>query len=158
SRLPEQQPQRVALHPAVADTLALLDFDARSHGIVQQLALADGAPSLLADDSDLRMLVLNLVQNAHHAMPRGGTLSVRTRRVAGDIEIAVADSGCGIPEDALPRIFDPFYSRRADGEGGTGLGLTICKSIVDRYGGRIEVSSQPGVGTTFRVLFPLLPE
>ena len=65
--------------------------------------------------------------------------------------IEVIDVGCGIPEEALARIFDPFYSRRADGEGGTGLGLTICKSIVERYGGRIEVSSRVGEGTRFRV-------
>jgi len=63
----------------------------------------------------------------------------------------VIDSGCGIPEERLERIFDPFYSHRADGEGGTGLGLTICKSIVERYGGRIEVSSRSGAGASFRV-------
>lgn len=154
SRLPQQQPQIVALNRAVGDTVSLLDFDARSHGIVQLLELAAGEPQVLADDSDLRMLVLNLVQNAHHAMPDGGQLRVRT--VADDDVacIEVVDSGCGIPPDAMGRIFDPFYSHRADGEGGTGLGLTICKSIVERYGGQIEVDSRPGEGTTFRVKLP----
>ena len=151
SRLPQQQPQVVALNPAVADTVMLLEFDAQSHGIVQRVVLADEAPEVLADDSDLRMLVLNLVQNAHHAMPTGGQLEVRTSLEQGMALLEVRDDGCGIPVEVMDKIFDPFYSRRADGEGGTGLGLTICKSIVDRYGGWIEVDSTPGVGTVFRV-------
>lgn len=152
SRLPQQQAQIVVLNPAISDTVTLLDFDARSHGIKQQLELDAGEPRVLADDSDLRMLVLNLVQNAHHAMPEGGLLIVRSL-VEGDmVIIEVIDHGSGIPEDTLSRIFDPFYSHRADGEAGTGLGLTICKSIVERYGGRIEVCSVLGEGTTFRVL------
>ena len=151
SRLPEQQAQPVALNRAVGDTVSLLDFDARSHGIAQILVLSAQDPRVLADDADLRMLVLNLVQNAHHAMPQGGELRVATGCEAGQAWIEVIDVGCGIPEEALARIFDPFYSRRADGEGGTGLGLTICKSIVERYGGRIEVSSRVGEGTRFRV-------
>ena len=101
------------------------------------------------------MLVLNLVQNAHHAMPQGGKLTVRTRGGESEALLEVIDSGCGIPDEALGRIFDPFYSRRADGEGGTGLGLTICKSIVERYGGRIDVVSREGTGTIFRVALPV---
>lgn len=151
SRLPQQQAQAVALNSAVSDTVTLLDFDARSHRIVQTLALDPGEPRVLADDSDLRMLVLNLVQNAHHAMPNGGSLLVRTALEGEQAVIEVIDQGCGIPEEAQARIFDPFYSHRADGERGTGLGLTICKSIVERYGGTIAVSSVAGAGSTFRV-------
>lgn len=155
SRLPQQIPQIVGLNRAVGDTVSLLDFDARSHGIVQHLDLDAAEPRVLADDSDLRMLVLNLVQNAHHAMPQGGELTVRTRGGECEALLEVIDSGCGIPDEALGRIFDPFYSRRADGEGGTGLGLTICKSIVERYGGRIDVVSREGTGTIFRVALPV---
>lgn len=154
SRLPQQQAQVVALNPAVADTLALLEFDARSRGIVQEVDLAPGEPRVLADDSDLRMVVLNLAQNAHHAMPGGGRLQVRTR-VEGDAAvIEVADDGRGIADGDRERIFDPFFSHRADGEGGTGLGLTICKSIVENYRGSITVASAPGRGATFRVTLP----
>jgi signal transduction histidine kinase/HAMP domain-containing protein len=155
SRLPQQQAQVVALNPAVADTLALLEFDARSRGIVQEVDLAPGEPCVLADDSDLRMVVLNLVQNAHHAMPGGGRLQVRTRVAGGSAIIEVADDGRGIADGDRERIFDPFFSRRADGEGGTGLGLTICKSIVENYRGTITVASTPGRGATFRVTLPL---
>ena len=158
SRLPQQQAQVVALNPAVGDTLGLLDFDARSRGIVQNVELDPGDPRVLADDSDLRMLVLNLVQNAHHAMPGGGRLDVRTMVAGGCAVIEVCDSGRGIADQDLGRIFDPFFSHRADGEGGTGLGLTICKSIVDRYGGTITVSSMVGQGATFRVVLPLAGE
>jgi len=156
SRLPRQQPQIVSLDRAVSDTLQLLDFDAQSHGIVQHLELAADDLRVLADDSDLRMVVLNLVQNGHHAMPKGGSLTVRTSVENKSAVIAVCDTGRGISAGQIERIFDPFFSHRADGEGGTGLGLTICKSIVERYAGTIQVSSVPGQGTVFTVRLPLV--
>jgi len=154
SRLPHQQPQIVPLNRAVSDTLQLLDFDAQSHGIVQHLELGADDLRVLADDSDLRMLVLNLAQNAHHAMPQGGSLTVRTYGEGNSVVIEVRDTGKGISAGRIERIFDPFFSHRADGEGGTGLGLTICKSIVERYAGTIEVTSAPGQGAVFRVRLP----
>ena len=102
------------------------------------------------------MVVLNLVQNAHHAMPKGGSLTVRSYGEGKSAVIEVSDNGKGICDEQLERIFDPFFSYRADGEGGTGLGLTICKSIVERYAGTIEVSSVPGQGAVFRVRLPLV--
>lgn len=156
SRLPQPQAQIVSLNPAVSDTLQLLDFDAQSHGIVQHLELAADDLRVLADDSDLRMVVLNLAQNAHHAMPQGGCLTVRTLVDGDSALIEVRDTGQGISGELVERIFDPFFSHRADGEGGTGLGLTICKTIVERYGGSIEVSSAPGQGALFRVRLPLV--
>jgi len=155
SRLPQPQAQIIKLNPAVSDTLQLLEFDAKSRGIVQTVNLDPRDLTVLADDSDLRMLVLNLAQNAHHAMPGGGQLIVRTARDGQRALIEVSDSGKGILEADIERIFDPFFSHRADGEGGTGLGLTICKSIVERYAGTIEVVSQPGRGAVFRVFLPL---
>jgi len=158
SRLPQQQAQIVSLNRAVSDTVQLLDFDAQSHGIVQQLELDGHDLRVLADDSDLRMVVLNLVQNAHHAMPRGGNLIIRTRIEGKTAVFEVRDTGQGISAETIERIFDPFFSHRADGEGGTGLGLTICKTIIDRYAGAIEVSSVPGVGTVFSVRLPLVSD
>ncbi|MGB8248692.1 MAG: ATP-binding protein [Azonexus sp.] len=156
SRLPQQQAQIVSLNQAVNDTLQLLDFDAQSHGIVQHQDLAAGNLRVLADDSDLRMVVLNLVQNAHHAMPDGGSLTVRTHAEGKSAVIEVRDTGLGIPSGMVDHIFDPFFSHRADGEGGTGLGLAICKAIVERYAGTIEVSSVPGQGAVFSVRLPLV--
>ena len=156
SRLPQQQAQIVSLNQAVNDTLQLLDFDAQSHGIAQHQDLAADNLRVLADDSDLRMVVLNLVQNAHHAMPDGGSLTVRTHAEGKSAVIEVRDSGLGIPSGMVDHIFDPFFSHRADGEGGTGLGLAICKAIVERYAGTIEVSSVPGQGAVFSVRLPLV--
>ena len=156
SRLPQQQAQIVSLNQAVNDTLQLLDFDAQSHGIVQHQDLAADNLRVLADDSDLRMVVLNLVQNAHHAMPDGGSLTVRTHAEGKSAVIEVRDTGLGIPSGMVDHIFDPFFSHRADGEGGTGLGLAICKAIVERYAGTIEVSSVPGQGAVFSVRLPLV--
>ncbi len=156
SRLPQQQAQIVSLNQAVNDTLQLLDFDAQSHGIVQHQDLAADNLRVLADDSDLRMVVLNLVQNAHHAMPDGGSLTVRTHAEGKSAVIEVRDTGLGIPSGMIDHIFDPFFSHRADGEGGTGLGLAICKTIVERYAGTIEVSSVPGQGAVFSVRLPLV--
>ena len=80
---------------------------------------------------------------------------MRTRSAGTtQVLIEVADNGCGIAPDVLPHIFDPFYSRRADGQAGTGLGLTICRSIVERYGGTITVESTQGRGTTFSIILP----
>jgi signal transduction histidine kinase len=70
------------------------------------------------------------------------------------VRLSISDTGAGIPPDALPRIFDPFYSRRADGAEGTGLGLTICRAIIERWDGRIEVESTPGEGSTFTITLP----
>jgi len=156
SRLPQQQAQIVSLNQAVNDTLQLLDFDAQSHGIVQHQDLAADNLRVLADDSDLRMVVLNLVQNAHHAMPDGGIVTVRTHAEDKSAVIEVRDTGLGIPSGMIDHIFDPFFSHRADGEGGTGLGLAICKTIIERYAGTIEVSSVPGQGAVFSVRLPLV--
>jgi signal transduction histidine kinase len=99
-------------------------------------------------------VMLNLVQNAFHAMPQGGELHVSGRLAAPWIQIAVRDTGTGIEPERLSRIFDPFYSRRADGAKGTGLGLSIVRTIVEGYGGRIEVRSEPGHGSVFTVFLP----
>jgi signal transduction histidine kinase len=109
---------------------------------------------ILATDSDLRMVALNLAQNACHAMPRGGALTVRCTRDQNHVRVVFEDTGVGIdPRDQL-RIFEPFFSRRADGVRGTGLGLSITKSIVENHRGTISVSSEPGQGSRIAVAFP----
>ena len=106
-------------------------------------------------DSDLMMQVLlNLVLNAVQAMPESGTLRVATVRDGEQhIRLTVADTGCGIPPDVLPKIFEPFVTTKARGKG-TGLGLTVVLGIVQEHGGSIAVESTPGQGTTFTLLLP----
>lgn len=151
SRLPSSSRQLIDVVAAVDDTLRLLDFDAQSRHVDQRFERPGGPVHVLADDSELRMVLLNLFQNAHHAMSQGGTLTARVTAAAGEAVIEVADTGTGIPPEILPQIYDPFFSRRADGEAGTGLGLTIVKNIVERFGGRVAVDSVAGRGTRFTV-------
>ncbi len=155
SRTPEEAPQVVDLALALDDALRLLDYDARMRRIVQDLSLPPVGIRVLADEGELRMVFLNLFQNAHHAMPEGGTLTVEVSAAAGEAVLDVSDTGVGIAPEHLPHIFDPFFSRRADNVAGTGLGLTIVRNILQRYGGAIEVESQPGVGSRFRLRLPL---
>ncbi len=155
SRQPEGRRQIVDVIAAIDDTLRLLDYDAQARGI-RQAFRSPGAPiHVMADEGELRMVLLNLLQNAHHAMPSGGNVSVGVMVSGNEVAIEVADEGCGIAEEHLEHIFDPFFSRRADDVAGTGLGLTIVKNIVERFGGHIDVASVSGAGARFTVRLPL---
>ena len=101
----------------------------------------------------LGQLLMNLLANAAHAIRASGTVTVRTRQVAGGLEIVVRDTGAGIAPDVLPKIFDPFFTTKEVGRG-TGLGLSIAHGIVERHGGRISAESTLGVGTAFTVWLP----
>ncbi|MCB1789189.1 MAG: HAMP domain-containing protein [Gammaproteobacteria bacterium] len=137
----------------ISDTFSLVRWEAEQAAVT---LTADLQPDLrvMASDSELRMVILNLVQNAFHAMPDGGTLRATSRRTSTAIEITVHDNGIGIDAQRLPRIFDPFYSRRADGSKGAGLGLSIVRTIVENYGGRIDAVSDPGSGSEFIIKLP----
>jgi len=108
------------------------------------------------DRRELEQVLLNLLVNAAQALDGEGTIRVRTQRRGDEVEIAIADDGRGIEPGAIDRIFDPFFTTKPVGEG-TGLGLSISHEIVRRHGGRMEVSSEPGVGSEFRVILPLAP-
>jgi signal transduction histidine kinase len=102
----------------------------------------------------LQQVVLNLVTNALQAMPHGGTLLCRTHRLQGPprIELWIADSGPGIAVKDLPHLFEPFHTTRPEG---TGLGLALCREIVQQHGGRIELIRQEGWGAVFQVTLPV---
>jgi PAS domain S-box-containing protein len=102
--------------------------------------------------SALREALINLIFNAIDALPTGGTIRARGRRVGDRVQVLVNDTGTGIPPEIRPRIFDPFFTTK--GERGTGLGLAQVLTIVQRYGGTIELDSEPGQGTTFTLTFP----
>jgi len=113
----------------------------------------------MADPEQMKQLFGNLVLNAIQAMPSGGTIGIRVKggvpvssNSAKSIEITVEDTGSGIPEGDLPRIFEPFYTTRTKG---TGLGLAICKQIVEAHGGTIRVAQTSPKGTVFEVTLPL---
>ena len=153
SRSASRSPSACSTSRRCLATASLLRFEAEQRHVEISLAL-DPDLRVLATDPDLRMLSLNLIQNAFHAMPKGGRLTIRGHQDEKAVFVSFADTGVGIDRQALAHIFDAFYSRRADGVHGTGLGLTICKAIVTRFGGSIVVSSEVGVGSTFTLRIP----
>ncbi len=118
----------------------------------------DNVAIVKADPHQLQQVLINLFINASDAMPEGGTLAVQSvvgSRESGEwVEISVADTGMGMNDDEIKRVFDPFYTTKEPGKG-TGLGLAICQRIVESFGGRIEVASKKGEGSTFKILLPL---
>jgi signal transduction histidine kinase len=112
-------------------------------------------PSVQIDPDSFKQVLLNLYTNAIEAMPDGGTMSISTRVLDGRVAIAVADSGIGIDRGTRDRIFTPFFSARARGGYGTGLGLAVSLNIVQGHGGTIEFQSEPGHGSVFTVWLPV---
>jgi two-component system NtrC family sensor kinase len=102
----------------------------------------------------VNQVFMNLMMNAAHAMPDGGTLSITARTVGDSVEVDVTDTGCGIEPDNLERLFEPGFTTKGR-RVGMGLGLAICREIVDRHGGDISVKTEVGVGTTFTVRLPV---
>jgi signal transduction histidine kinase len=150
---PDHQ-ELVEVNDVVSDTLRLLAWEAAERAVEVRQNLPATPLRILATDSELRLAVLNLAQNALHAMPSGGTLTVTCAGVGGRVEITFADTGVGITPEDLPRIFQPFFSRRADGVAGTGLGLSITKAFAAANGGGITVASDVGRGSRFTLHFP----
>jgi len=165
--------RRVALHPddIVEATFEVLRQKATQAGIVLSSDVAPGTPALDADEDRLEQALVNLVDNAIKYTPRGGHVTVSARAVDvgrtpegailaaidGFVEIAVADSGIGVPSDDLPRLTERFYrvdKARSRELGGTGLGLAIVKHIVQAHGGSLRIESELGRGTTVHLYLP----
>jgi signal transduction histidine kinase len=117
-------------------------------------------PAVRANGNQLQQVLLNPLINARQAMPKGGRLAIRLRYDADQqwVELTIRDTGVGIPREDLPRIFEPFFSTKsgpdASGKGGTGLGLSTCRTIIEAHGGRIRVESSLGKGTAFVLRLP----
>lgn len=122
-----------------------------------QVNLSPRPLPVFLDQGQFEQLVLNLIVNARDAMPVGGKLTLSTEQASGELLLSIRDSGCGMPADILNRIFEPFFTTKGIGKG-TGLGLAVVHGVVTRGGGRVEVESEPGEGTVFRVFFPLAPQ
>jgi two-component system NtrC family sensor kinase len=137
---------------AIENVAAILQESLRGAGVRLETELDEPVPLLRTTQGDLEQLILNLATNARDAMPRGGTLHVRVRRIEPmQVALEIRDTGMGIAPEVLGRIAEPFFTTKA---GGTGLGLSICRSIVDRMRGHIAFESQPGEGTRVRMLLP----
>ncbi len=143
----------VDLNALLQELIVLTRQPARSGGVKVEFTAGE-IPLVKADREQLRQAFLNLILNAFQAMPAGGVLNLATNRSDDRVRLRFRDSGVGIPADHLERIFNPFFTTRSEG---TGLGLAIVHRIIQGHGGRIEVASEPGRGTTFTLLFPPAP-
>jgi signal transduction histidine kinase len=140
-----------SLNEAVEATLALLQPELDNRGITVQLRLARHLSPVAHDPVQIKQVLVNLVKNAMQAMSQGGVLTLATGESGDDAWIEVRDTGGGIPKETLSRLFEPFFTTKKKG---TGLGLMIVQRIVRSHGGRIEIESQAGQGSTFRVILP----
>lgn len=156
------------LNKIIENTERIIERPASFRDVKISMDFDSELPSVWLDADLIEQVVMNMLVNAQHAVEQGGDITVRTRRVlksvSGEqgqapipmVEIAVVDTGCGIPPENLKRIFDPFFTSKEVGKG-TGLGLSVTHGIVTAHGGTIEVESQVGKGTTFRVFLPVEP-
>ncbi|MFL5261408.1 MAG: ATP-binding protein [Anaeromyxobacteraceae bacterium] len=155
ARLPKPVFGREDLNEILAGLVEFLAPELEAAGVAVTLALAPSLPPVRADEAQLRAAFLNLIRNSREAMPGGGRLLVATRARAGGVEAEVRDTGGGISPEALPRIFEPFYSTK---EKGTGLGLAFAQQVVQEHGGAVRCESVGGEGTVFLVRLPRAPE
>ena len=152
SQPPGELVELISLDQIIPDVLSLLSYQAEHEKVKIKMDLEENL-RVVASDSDMRMIIVNLAQNAIHAMPGGGTLSVLGQHKKDQwIELKFVDTGIGITESDQEKIFLPFWTRRADASAGRGLGLSICKAIVERVDGRITLESRLDEGTCFTVL------
>jgi signal transduction histidine kinase len=156
----KRPPERteVVLNQVIAEALELLAYELRSDGIEVTTTLADNLPRLSADAHQLHQVLVNLLTNAHHAMkktdgPKHIAITSRFDVARGRAQVAVADTGPGIPPEIQQKVFEPFFTTKPLGQG-TGLGLSLCRGIVEQHGGTVTLTSAPGRGTTFLVELP----
>ncbi len=151
--------RRAELARIADDTLFLLKHHPRFRSLTLVRKDDPAVPPVLANVEQLIQVLMAIMLNALDAMEHGGRLGVRTRTGPrpGEVAVEVEDSGAGIPAADHGRIFEPFYTTKPPGRG-TGLGLSICYGVVQEHGGRIEVESQPGKGTLFRIVLPAARE
>lgn len=143
----------------VDDTLMLLEREMNKYRVVVEKSYQT-IPTAYVNGNQIQQVLLNLLINARQAMPSGGRLWIKLLNDAENrmVDLVVRDSGCGIPAEKLPRIFESFYTTKsgpdASGKGGTGLGLSMCRDIIEAHNGRIRVESSVGKGTAFTLKLP----
>jgi PAS domain S-box-containing protein len=141
-----------SLNDVARETLELLRPELENRGLQLRENLAVRLPSAPLDAGQIKQVLVNLIKNAMQAMTRGGVLTLQTGQSGDSVWISVADTGGGIAQDQINHIFEPFYTTKRKG---TGLGLMIVQRIVRQHGGKIELESRVGQGTTFRIRLPL---
>lgn len=149
---PERCP--LDLQKVIEDSVEMFHERLARNRIHVQMELEASCPMVLADADHMGQVAINLIMNALHAMPDGGTLYVGLVPVQQMAQLTIADTGHGMPQDVVKKIFEPFFTTKEFGKG-TGLGLTVVKGIIEEHQGSITVESEEGKGTTFKVLLPV---
>jgi two-component system, NtrC family, sensor kinase len=149
----------IDLNSVIRKTLGVLKNQPFFHNIEVLLQLEDKLFPIFGNSIRLNQVIMNIVVNAAQAMDGKGTLKIvsRTRASRDIVEILISDTGPGIEEEQLEKIFDPFYTTKVPGEG-TGLGLSVSYAIIKEHKGSIRVTSTPGAGATFTLRFPAVIE
>jgi two-component system, NtrC family, sensor kinase len=146
--------QCIDVNGLIDNITGLVEREAVPRNIEITKALQPDLPLVYTDPPLLRQVILNLLMNACQAVDRDGAVCISTLSEDGYARISVSDSGCGIPQEILSKIFTPFFSTKPEGKG-SGLGLAICRGIIERMGGHISVSSVEGAPTTFTIHLPV---
>lgn len=152
-------PEPTDMVKLVDDTLLLLEREMLKHRVAVERQI-EAVPRARANPNQIQQVLVNLLINARQAMPGGGRVLVRLAydREQDMVDLVVRDTGCGIPSEVLPRIFEPFFTTKrgpdVTGKGGTGLGLSACRDIIEAHHGRIRVESSVGKGTAFTIKLP----
>jgi two-component system NtrC family sensor kinase len=155
---PDQEERQVVDVNTVLDVILLLhERQLQENDIKIATSLAEDLPKIKASKNQLRQVFLNLIANARDAMPAGGTLSVKSYSDSEHVKIQITDTGVGIAEKHIKKIFDSFFTTK-DSVKGVGLGLSVCFGFIKDHGGNIDVKSKVGAGTTFTVTFPIFKE
>jgi len=157
TRRREPKMQYADVNDILQNTLALRAYALKTSKVKVITALAPSLPKIMVDFNRIQEVFLSIILNAEQVMTEardGGKLNIKTQQIKGCISVSFTDDGPGIPDEHLDKIFDPFFTTRWE-QGGTGLRLSACRSIVTEHGGRIYVESEPVKGATFIVEFPL---
>jgi two-component system NtrC family sensor kinase len=155
SRPDQEEKQNVDLNTVLDEILLLHEKQLQENDIKIKISLAETLPPIMASKNQLRQVFLNLLANARDAMPDGGDLIVKTDSDKSNVIIEIGDTGIGIKEEHLKRVFDSFFTTK-DSVKGVGLGLSVCYGFIKDHGGDIQVRSEVGKGTTFSITLPVL--
>ncbi|MDA2934099.1 ATP-binding protein [Acidobacteria bacterium AH-259-D05] len=154
ARIRDTDFREININALMLETLSLLDHQLRKSKVEVNLDLDTSLPQTLANGGKLQQVFMNLFLNAKDSMPQGGQLTIRTCREDSQLVVTIQDSGEGISEENIKRIYDPFFTTKEVGKG-SGLGLSVSYGIIQEHSGRISVDSKPGQGTTFQLHLPL---
>jgi PAS domain S-box-containing protein len=147
------QPGPLVLQEVIENSLEMFHERLSNHRVQVSTHMDPDCPHVQADSDQMNQVLINLIMNAVHAMPEGGTLRIELGQERDMVKLTVSDTGHGIPKEVVTKIFDPFFTTKEFGKG-TGLGLTVVKGIIEEHHGSIAVDSEEGKGTTFTILLP----